>query len=107
VPHDAAIPALQAADEVLDSMVATVRDVRQHAAPLLRRASEQASALARRGVDGVRDNAARLRDTTRRSSQRTASYIKEEPAKAILIAAATAAAVIGLASLIGRLRDRD
>jgi ElaB/YqjD/DUF883 family membrane-anchored ribosome-binding protein len=93
------------ANAALDSLADTVQDVRHQAAPLLNRASEQASALMQRGVDSVRDTSQRLRDNALRVSDSTVTYIKDEPVKAMLIAAATGAALMALISLMTRSRD--
>jgi ElaB/YqjD/DUF883 family membrane-anchored ribosome-binding protein len=74
--------------------------------PLLSRAADQASALAHRGVESARDTSRQLRDKALRVSDSTVSYIKDEPVKALLIAAAAGAALVAMASLIGRSRDR-
>jgi ElaB/YqjD/DUF883 family membrane-anchored ribosome-binding protein len=80
----------------------------QHqAAPLLGRATDQVSALAQRGVDSVRDTSHQLRVKAAHASDNTMHYIKDEPVKSILIAAATGAALMALVSLISRSRDRS
>lgn len=104
---DQAIKSTQrVANEALDSLAGTVQDMRQQAAPLLNRAAEQASALAQRGVDSVRDTSQQLRDKAVRASDSTVNYIKDEPVKAMLIAAATGAALMALVSLMSHSRDR-
>ena len=92
-------------NEALDSLAGTV-DLRRQAAPLLNRATEQASALAQRGMDTVRDTSEQLRDKALRVSDGTANYIKTEPVKAMLIAAATGAALMALISLMSHSRNR-
>ncbi len=92
------------ANEAMDSLSGSVQDLRQQATPLLNRATEQASALAQRGVDAVRDGTQQLRDQARHATDTTVSYIKDEPIKSMLIAAATGAALMALISLMGRSR---
>lgn len=94
------------ANSALDGLSGTVEDVRQKAAPLLNSAGEQATALAHRGVDAVRDTTQELRDKAQRASATTVNYIKEDPVKAMLIAAATGAALMAMVSLMSRPRDR-
>lgn len=77
------------------------------AGPLLNSASEQASEIAQRVVDAVRDSSQQLQEQASRASDRTAKYVRNEPAKALLIAAATGAALMALASLMFRSRRRD
>lgn len=42
-----------------------------------------------------------------KASDDTVSYIKDEPVRAMLIAAATGAALMALLSMMGRSRDRS
>jgi hypothetical protein len=48
-----------------------------------------------------------LRDKALRASDNTVGYIKDEPVKAMLIAAATGAALMALVSLITRSHRAD
>lgn len=95
----------QVANQALDSLAGSVQDARQQVSPLLNRASEQASALAQRGIDAVRNGSQQLRQTALQASDTTAGYIKNDPIKAVLIAAATGAALMALVSLISRSRS--
>ena len=94
------------ANTALDSLSGTVQTLRNQAAPLLNRAGEQASALAQRSVDAVRDSSQQLREQAQRVSDGTANYVKEEPVKALLIAAATGALLMGVISLLSRSSQR-
>lgn len=103
---DDAIKSTQrATNEALDRLTATVQDMRHQAVPMLDRASEQVSAFAQRGVDSVRETSQNLRERAHRASETTSNYVKDEPVKSLLIAAATGAALMALASLISRSRD--
>lgn len=105
---DNAIKATQrVANQALDGLADTVQDLRQQAAPLLNRSAEQAGALAQRSVDAVRDGTQQLRDKALRASDNTINYVKEEPVKAMLIAAATGAALMALVSLMSGSRHRS
>jgi ElaB/YqjD/DUF883 family membrane-anchored ribosome-binding protein len=97
----------QVANGALDSLAGSVQDVRQKAAPLLNRASEQAAELAHRGVAAVRDTSQHLRESAQRATDSTVDYVKAEPVKAMLIAAATGAALMALLSLMARSRGQD
>lgn len=74
---------------------------------MVNRATEQASALAHRGADAVRDSSRQLREKATHASDVTVNYIKDEPVKSILIAAATGAALMGIVSMMGRSRRHD
>ncbi len=89
------------ANSAFDRLTSKVDDVRDQAGPLIDRLSSQAESAARRGVDAVRDTSAQLREKAQRVSDSTVGYIKDEPVKAMLIAAATGAALMALVSLMG------
>lgn len=96
-----------ATNSAFDRLNDKVEDARDGAAPLLNRLQSQAEAAARRGVDAVRDTSAQLRDQAVKASDATVGYIRDEPMKAMLIAAATGAALMALVSLMSRSRGRD
>ncbi len=97
----------QVANDALDNLAGSVQDLRKQVAPILNRATEQASALAQRGVDTVRETSQQLRDKALRASDNTVNYIRDEPVKSMLIAAATGAALMALVSLMGHSRRHD
>ena len=90
------------ANEAVDGLAHAMQDARAQAVPMLNRASEQVGALAQRGVDSVRQTSLQLRERTRDAADGTVQYIKDEPVKAMLIAAATGATLMALVSLISR-----
>jgi ElaB/YqjD/DUF883 family membrane-anchored ribosome-binding protein len=103
---DSAIKSTQRfANEALDSLSDKVGEVRDQAAPVLNRVAEKAETLARRGLEAVKDSSQVVREKALRASDSTVAYIKDEPVKAILIAAATGAALMALISLMTRSRD--
>jgi len=93
------------ADEAFDSLSSKVEDLRNQAAPLMNRMSAQAEAAARRGMDAMRDSSQQLRERAQRAGDQTVAYVKDEPIKSMLIAAATGAALMALISLMARSRD--
>jgi len=95
------------ANEALDSLAGSVLDLRHQAAPLLNRANERAIALARRGVEAVRDSSHQLRERALRASDSTTNYIRGEPVKSILVAAVAGAALMALIELLVRSRQRN
>jgi ElaB/YqjD/DUF883 family membrane-anchored ribosome-binding protein len=60
---------------------------------------------AARGMEAVRDTSQQLRERAQQAQDMTVAYVKDEPIKAMLIAAATGALLMGLISLLGRSRD--
>lgn len=109
-PHSLANEVLKstqrAANEAVDGLADAVHDIRQHASPLLDRAAEQVSGLAHRGVDRVRDTSQHLRDRALNASDSTVSYIRDEPVKSVLLAAAAGAVLMALVSVLSNSRNR-
>ena len=97
----------QAANSAVDSAAGSLQDLRHQTAPMLERASERVSAMAHHGMDSVRDTSHQLRLKAEHASDTTVNYIRQEPVKAVLIAAATGAALMALVSLVARSRDRS
>jgi ElaB/YqjD/DUF883 family membrane-anchored ribosome-binding protein len=92
------------ANQAFDRLSDRVEDARNQATPVLNRLATQAEAAARRSVDAVRDTSAQLREKATHASDTTVSYIRDEPVKAMLIAAATGAALMALIGLLNRSR---
>jgi ElaB/YqjD/DUF883 family membrane-anchored ribosome-binding protein len=59
-----------------------------------------------KGVDRVRDATHQVHDGAVRATEGTASYIRQDPIKSVLIAAATGAALMALVSLLTRSNGR-
>jgi ElaB/YqjD/DUF883 family membrane-anchored ribosome-binding protein len=95
----------QAANGAVDSAAGSLQHLRQQTTPVLERASEQVSAMAHRSLDSVRETSHQMRLKAEHASDATVNYIKEEPVKAMLIAAATGAALMALVSLVARSRE--
>ena len=104
---DQAIKSTQnVATQTVDKLAGAMQDLRHEALPVLNHAVDGMSALAHRSVDSVRDASHQLRIKAERASENTASYIRHDPMKSVLIAAATGAALMALVSLLTRNRDR-
>lgn len=57
-------------------------------------------------LDSVRDSSRQLRNKAQAASDSTVRYIRDDPVKAMLIAAATGAALMALVSLMSHSGDR-
>ena len=79
----------------------------EQAAPILERTGDKVSAITHRGIDGVREASHQLRVKAEHAADNTVSYIRQAPVKSVLIAAATGAALMALASLARRARDHS
>lgn len=96
---DSAIRSTQrVTNDAFDNLSGGVQNLRQQAAPALERVDD----LAQRGVNSIRESAQQLRERAMRASDTTVDYIKDEPVKAMLIAAATGAALMALLGLLTR-----
>lgn len=97
----------QAATDALESLTEAMQGLRQQATPVMERAAESVSAFAHRGVDSVRETSHQLRVKAEHASENTVNYIRHEPVKSVLIAAATGAALMALISLVSHTRNRS
>jgi len=59
-----------------------------------------------RGTTAVREGSAKLKDSVSHISDRTATYVHEQPVKSVLLAAAAGAAIAMFASMITSSRSR-
>jgi ElaB/YqjD/DUF883 family membrane-anchored ribosome-binding protein len=82
-----------------------VDDVRSEAGPTLTKAVGRAQSMGRQGMDAVSDAAQRARDFSVNASDAIIGYTKDNPLKALLIAAASGAAVLGLIQVLRASRD--
>lgn len=102
---DQAIKSTQrVANDALNSLSDSVHSASSRIAPAINRATEQASALAQRSLDAVRNGSQQIKDKAAYASDATTSYIRNDPIKSVLIAAATGAALMALVSLLSRSR---
>ena len=88
--------------EALDGLDSSVQSLRDQAAPKLDAVTHRASELAHQSVQSVRDTGRRLRDSAVHVSEGTVQYVRDEPVKSMLIAAATGALLMALVSLLAR-----
>lgn len=59
------------------------------------------------GVERVREASHQVRNSAARVSECTTNYIRQDPVKSVLIAAATGAALMALVSLLTRSHSRN
>jgi ElaB/YqjD/DUF883 family membrane-anchored ribosome-binding protein len=105
-----AAAALKAAERdahaAIDSAVDGLASAYGDAKPLLSRMSQRARDYAHDGYDAARERAAALRDRGQQAVDSTRGYVREEPIKSLLIAAAVGAAVIALVEVVRVRRNR-
>jgi ElaB/YqjD/DUF883 family membrane-anchored ribosome-binding protein len=97
--------AQRAANNAGDTLSGKVDDLRSEAAPLIRKTANQAQSLGKSGLDAVSDAAQRARDSVSDASDAIISYTKENPVKALAIAAASGALLYGIVKMIQATRD--
>ena len=88
--------AIQGADSALE----TTQNAASQAVDSIGRVMEQ-------GMDRVRETGNQVRDTANLASVGTVNYIRHDPVKSVLIAAATGAALMALVGLLTRSNHRQ
>lgn len=97
----------QMSDRGFDHLAHRVDDLHNRATPLLNRLSGQAEAAARRGAGAMLDASHQVRERALRVTDSTVGYVRDEPMKAMLIAAAAGAALMAVVGFLSRSRGRD
>ena len=69
--------------------------------------ADAVGAYIKNGVDHVVQTSNQLSDSAHNATARTANYIREEPIKSVLIAAATGAALVALVGMVRRSPERS
>lgn len=95
------------ANNALDGLSGNVQEMRNYAGPLIANAQSHAHDLLQSGRDSVRNASHQLTDAARHARDGTVSYVKEEPVKSMLIAAATGAALMALVGMMSRSGGRS
>jgi ElaB/YqjD/DUF883 family membrane-anchored ribosome-binding protein len=97
----------QVASEALETLTSALKDLHHQVTPLAEHAEAQVSAFTQRGLNSVRETSHQLRVKAEHASENTVAYIQHDPVKAVLIAAATGAALMALISLVSHTRNRS
>ena len=92
----------RSANTAVDAVADKADDMQGNAMPSLDKATDQAKKLMRQGRVMVQDSAQKAREKALDFSDKAVSYTKDEPVKAMLIAAAIGAALMALMSLMSR-----
>jgi len=79
----------------------------EQAAQSAQTAVKSTQRMANAAVDGISEASRQLRTSAMHATDSTAQHIRDEPIKAVLIAAATGAAVAALISILTRPRARN
>ena len=92
----------RAANGAIDKLQDGVDELRNDTPGTLSRVAAQVDELTRRGMDRARQATAEMRESVERTGDRTVVYIKDQPVKSVLIAAAAGAAIAALIGLLAR-----
>lgn len=93
------------ADATLDSLRNGVDHLREAVPGAFARAAAQVEELTRRGVDRAREAGQVAREQALRAGDATVMKIRDEPVKAVLVAAAAGAALAALIGWMARSRN--
>lgn len=96
--------ARRTADGAINALHDKVEQMNETIPGALSRAAAKVDEITRRGVGRARDTSLQMRDQVTRAGDRTVSYIKDEPLKSVLIAAAAGATMAAVISLLSRPR---
>jgi ElaB/YqjD/DUF883 family membrane-anchored ribosome-binding protein len=91
----------QALDNAGDQLSGKVEDLRSEAKPLLKKLAGQAQTAAQTVTDATQ----KVRDSAGQATDSLITYTKENPVKAVLIAAAGGALLLTLINSLARSRD--
>lgn len=92
------------ADNAADTMSDALDDLKQGSAGVANSLAAQIDDLAHRAVALARQAGSGVRKQAELTGERTVGYVKDEPVKAMLIAAATGAALAALLGILSRSR---
>ncbi len=91
--------------DVAQAVQSGIDGLRESVPSAISRATTQAEDLTRRGIERARQASAAVRDKATRVGDQTVGYIKDEPVKAMLVAAAAGAVAALLIGWLGRSRN--
>jgi ElaB/YqjD/DUF883 family membrane-anchored ribosome-binding protein len=97
--------AQRTANEAGSALSDKIDDLRSDAGPLVRKAANRASSFGKSGLDAVTDAAQRARDSASDAADSIISYTKENPVKALAIAAASGALLFAALKILRAARD--
>lgn len=90
------------ANRTLDGLSSRVDSARDVAAPAVQHAVERTQQLGHQTMDLVRNGAQQLRDQAQHAKDASVVYVRQEPLKSVLMAAAVGAGLMAIATLFMR-----
>jgi len=104
--HTAIDATQRATNSALNSLSDSVDRLHEKAAPALSAAASKIEQMAKGSYDSVLHGYASAKERAVKTSDDTVAYIKDEPVKSVMIAAATGAAVAAVMMYLMRSKDR-
>ena len=95
----------QATNKAIDETSHEVDDVKNNVSSTLEKASDQAQQLVQHGRELFNDTSKMMRDKATQASELAVEYAQDEPVRAILVAAAIGAMLMGLVVMMAGRRD--
>jgi ElaB/YqjD/DUF883 family membrane-anchored ribosome-binding protein len=95
------------ANDTIDKLQSGVQDLRDKAPGTLSRTAAQLDELARRTADRARETTAQARERVAAAGESAVGHVRDEPVKALLIAALAGAAAAALVGYLSRHRAPD
>ena len=95
------------AASALDTLADKVETARTESGSALHRAADRIESMHTRGVAACRDTGAKVREQACVKRDQAVGYIRSEPGKSVLMAAAAGAALVGLIVAMSSRRRRD
>lgn len=92
----------RAAHQAVDRFAEGADEVRAQTGAALGSLASSAEHVTQRSAALLRESTQRLREQSRHAADSTRGYIRDEPVKSVLIAAAAGAVLMGLLGLFGR-----
>jgi ElaB/YqjD/DUF883 family membrane-anchored ribosome-binding protein len=100
--HATVSKTMSAANHAIDSAADDIADAGAATTQTLHRALDRTQQFGHHALEVVRDGSQQLRVKAQRATDASADYIRHEPIKSVLMAAAAGAALVVLGSLFAR-----
>jgi len=93
------------AHDAVERIADTAQDLGQQVRPTVNRLTARAEDLARQGSEWVKQGSGRVRERAAQAGDRTVGYVREEPVRSVLMAAAAGALLYAVIRAFGSSRN--
>ena len=98
--HEALNSTRGAANRTLEGLSRSVDSARDAAVPAVQQAAQKTEQFGQHAVDMVRQSAQQLREKAQHATEASVVYVRQEPIKSVLMAAAVGAGLMAIATLL-------